>query len=120
MIHWHSIASALFLLRLRWGRTFKFRESEVVTSGQRCMLICKYLLYTANYCPQLGSYPARLRALFWIALSNFVLPVIFNIVELIMIFSGVGYIPGADIMMVTPYMEIIGVLLATLMCSGRR
>ena len=46
------------------------------------------------------------------------LPVIFNLADLIMVFAGVGYIPGADIMMVNPYMEIFGVLLATLVCSG--
>ncbi|RDX48920.1 hypothetical protein OH76DRAFT_1404109 [Lentinus brumalis] len=96
-------ASMLFLLRLHRGNVFRARaqtENGVVTTGRK------------------WSYAARLRALFWIALSNFVLPVIFNVALLIMVYSGVNDIRGADVVMVNPYMEIVGVLLATLVCSG--
>ncbi|RPD76870.1 hypothetical protein L226DRAFT_459885 [Lentinus tigrinus ALCF2SS1-7] len=94
------IASMLFLLRLRHGNVFKAK------------------VYTDNGIVTTGSYTARLRALFWLALSNFVLPVIFNIALLIMVYTGVDDIRGADVVMVNPYMEIVGVLLATLVCSS--
>ena len=35
-----------------------------------------------------------------------------------MVYSGVDFIIGGDVVMVNPYVEIIGVLLATLVCSS--
>lgn len=46
------------------------------------------------------------------------LPVIFNVAALIMAFCGVDYMTGADVLMVNLYLEVVGVPLATLVCSG--
>ena len=68
------------------------------------------------------SYPARLRALFWIALTNFVLPVIFNVVLLALIRSensngNVGdTITVIAVISVNVYVQIVSGLLATLWC----
>ncbi|RPD58594.1 hypothetical protein L227DRAFT_576978 [Lentinus tigrinus ALCF2SS1-6] len=97
------LASMLFLLRIRQSNVFKPKDYEsgpVATAGKK------------------WSYAARLRALFWIALSNLIIPVIFNIAVLIMVYTGVDFIRGGDVVMVNPYVEIIGVLLATLVCSS--
>ncbi|RPD76848.1 hypothetical protein L226DRAFT_611272 [Lentinus tigrinus ALCF2SS1-7] len=63
-----TIASCLFLFRLCQGgalKTITTRGINVLSSGERILL-----------------YPARLRALFWTALTNFVVPVIFNMILL--------------------------------------
>ncbi|KAI0691630.1 hypothetical protein C8Q76DRAFT_758730 [Earliella scabrosa] len=97
-------ASALFLFRLRssgaLGSDRDRASRSVNTGGQR------------------SSYTARLRALFWIAVSNFVLPVIFNVAQLVLIFCDDDIVHGVYVLEVSVYVEIIGVLLATLWCSG--
>lgn len=66
----------------------------------------------------IGSYSGRLRAIFWIAVSNFVLPVIFNIAQLVLIFRDNSFVHGTYVLLVNIYVEIISVLLATLWCSS--
>ena len=74
-----------------------------------------------SYPPRtVSSYSTRLRGLFWIALTNFVVPVIFGIYLLIMIFHENNIIPVIAVLSVNIYVEIISVLLATLWCSGVR
>ena len=65
-----------------------------------------------------GSYSNRLRALFWIAASNFVIPVIFNIAQLVLIFHDESFVHGTYVLLVNIYVEIVSVLLATLWCSS--
>ena len=59
----------------------------------------------------LGS---TLEALFWIAVSNFVIPVMLSIAQLVMIWTSRNIMIVAPICMVNIYVEIIGVLLATI------
>ncbi len=59
----------------------------------------------------LGS---TLEALFWIAVSNFVIPVMLSIAQLVMIWISRNIMIVAPICMVNIYVEIIGVLLATI------
>ncbi len=73
------------------------------------------------------SYPARLRALFWIASTNFVLPVVFNIVLIILFHidnSGAVInqkgIAVMGVIQVNVYVEIVSGLLATLWCHAGR
>ncbi|KAI0706020.1 hypothetical protein C8T65DRAFT_708906 [Cerioporus squamosus] len=98
------IASSLFLLRLREGGALKARAAKTdVTSGGGRM-----------------SYSSRLRALFWIALTNFVVPVVFSISLLVMVFRENNVVPVIAVLSVNVYVEIMSVLLATLWCSGTR
>ncbi|RPD76853.1 hypothetical protein L226DRAFT_569097 [Lentinus tigrinus ALCF2SS1-7] len=102
------IASSLFLLRLHQGGALKAgvpmtNQAEIITSGGR-----------------MSSYSSRLRALFWIASTNFVVPVVFGICLLIMIFHEKNIVPVIAVLSVNIYVEIISVLLATLWCSGMR
>ena len=66
------------------------------------------------------SYTARLRALFWIALTNFVLPVIFNVVLLILVqretFSNI--VTVIAVISVNVYVQIVSGILATLWCHA--
>ncbi len=63
----------------------------------------------------LGS---TLEALFWIAVSNFVIPVMLSITQLIMMWISKNVMIVAPICMVNVYVEIIGVLLATIWANG--
>ena len=75
----------------------------------------------ASYWPV--SYAARLRALFWIALTNFVLPVIFNTLLLIFVVKDENFaniIAVIAVSSVNVYVQITSVLLATLWCSATR
>ena len=120
-------ASTLFLLRLRSHgalRRSADRDRSVNTGGgQRCKSasLCRAVFSRelSDYALCLaGSYSARLRALFWIAVSNFVLPVMFNVAQLIINFRDDNIFHGAYALLVNIYVEIISVLLATLWCSG--
>ncbi len=63
-------------------------------------------------------FPARLRTLFWIATSNFVIPVMLNLTQLIYVFRDLEFLHGTYIFLVNNYVQIIGVLLATVWSSG--
>ncbi|PIL26430.1 hypothetical protein GSI_12188 [Ganoderma sinense ZZ0214-1] len=65
-----------------------------------------------------GSYASRLRGLFWIAVFNFVFPVILNITTIVFLFRDPKIDHGADVMVVNIYVDIICVVLATVWCSG--
>ncbi|TFK86952.1 hypothetical protein K466DRAFT_523255 [Polyporus arcularius HHB13444] len=100
------IASTLFLYRLHQGgalKGLKRAENDIVSSAKR------------------ASYPARLRALFWIALTNFVVPVIFNVLLLILFRTETDLgdsITVIAIISVNVYVQIVSGLLATLWSSG--
>ncbi|PFH47468.1 hypothetical protein AMATHDRAFT_6724 [Amanita thiersii Skay4041] len=65
-----------------------------------------------------GSYTSIITGLFWIAISNFTFPVILSIIELIMLFHESSFISGAYVLIVNDYVQIIGVLLATVWVAG--
>lgn len=71
------------------------------------------------YIPSTDSYTAQLKSLFWIAVSNFVFPVILSIIQLILLFHDPSYLKGAYIFMANDYVEIIGVLLATVWTTSK-
>lgn len=70
--------------------------------------------------PEGSLYVARLKALFWIGVSNFVFPVILNLVQLIFVFRDPSFLDGSYVFMVNTYVQIIGVLLATMWSTGTR
>ncbi|GJE92697.1 hypothetical protein PsYK624_088530 [Phanerochaete sordida] len=60
------------------------------------------------------SFATRLKTLFWIAIGNFVIPVIFNIAIVIDIFVDPNYVLHASSLLLTDYyVSIIGVVFAT-------
>jgi hypothetical protein len=66
------------------------------------------------------SYPAQLRALFWIAASNFVFPVFFDIAKYILMFRDTADYNVYLIVVITDiYVEIIGVLFATVWAATK-
>ncbi len=65
-----------------------------------------------------GSYTSRLKALFWIAASNFVFPVLLNLVQIIFAFSEASFENTSYVLTVNNYVQIIGVLLATIWTTG--
>ena len=67
----------------------------------------------------IGTYADRLRALFWIAVFNFVFPAILNIIMIIVIFFSTDSWALTDLVITNLYVEIVCVLLATIWCSGK-
>ncbi|PFH47298.1 hypothetical protein AMATHDRAFT_43024 [Amanita thiersii Skay4041] len=66
------------------------------------------------------SYTSTIRVLFWIAVSNFVFPVLLAIAQLIFIFHDICYIHGMHAVTFNCYVSIIGVLLATVWAATTR
>ncbi|TFY77140.1 hypothetical protein EWM64_g6873 [Hericium alpestre] len=67
-----------------------------------------------------SSYASRLKALFWISISNFVFPVILNIAQIILVFRDSNFLDGSYVFIVNNYVAIIGVILATVWAAGIR
>ncbi|KAG6808414.1 hypothetical protein H0H92_004232 [Tricholoma furcatifolium] len=64
------------------------------------------------------SLLSRLRAIFTIALANFVFPLFMNITQLVLITRDTNYARGAEVLMANMYVSIFGVLFATVWASG--
>ena len=75
------------------------------------------LLAFVSHCSQpcaVDSYYDRLKTLFWICVSNFVFPVILDLALLVLAFRDPSFLDGAYVLMVSNYVDIVGVLLATI------
>lgn len=66
----------------------------------------------------IDSWSERFRILFYIFVSNFILPVIMNIAEIIVIFCDTNFLRGFIVVTVNCYVTILGVLLATIWAQG--
>ncbi|KAF8625010.1 hypothetical protein AX15_005595 [Amanita polypyramis BW_CC] len=66
------------------------------------------------------GWSSRLEALFWIAISNFVIPVILSIVQLVIVWTSSDIFTVVPVCLVNIYVGIIGVLLATVWATGMR
>ena len=62
----------------------------------------------------------RLKTLFWISASNFVFPVVFDLALLITAFRNASFLEGAYVLMVSNYVDIVGVLLATIWSTSTK
>ncbi|TFK33497.1 hypothetical protein BDQ12DRAFT_589428, partial [Crucibulum laeve] len=98
----NTAASALFLWRLNKGRHI----------AERC------LMHSVFSYRSKGTYISKIEGLFWIAVSNFVFPVILCLVQLVFIFRDPTFIIASCIFLTNDYVEIIGVLLATVWTAG--
>ncbi|KAH8108861.1 hypothetical protein DFH11DRAFT_1630846 [Phellopilus nigrolimitatus] len=61
----------------------------------------------------------RIRGLFYIALGNFVFPVILNIAQIVLISSDRSFLDGTYVLVVNNFVTIIGVVFATIWTSGQ-
>ena len=59
-----------------------------------------------------------MRTLFWIALSNFVFPVIFDVALVILAFTDSDFTHGSALISAHTYISILGVLFSTIWASG--
>ncbi|KAF4608298.1 hypothetical protein EYR40_000642 [Pleurotus pulmonarius] len=91
----NTIASVLFLWRLN-------RNNSLFPSSAT----------------QPNSYPARLRTLFWIAITNFIFPVLVSITLLVLYFREGDYLKILMCIISNAYIEIIGVLMATVWAAS--
>jgi hypothetical protein len=66
------------------------------------------------------NWGSTIDALFWIAVSNFVVPVMLSIAELIVIWTSKDIFNVVPICVANVYLEIIGVLLATVWPAGTK
>lgn len=60
----------------------------------------------------------RMRWLYWIAISNFVLPCILSLVQLVLIFRDSNFLVSTYVNLVNNYVDIIGVIFATVWSTG--
>ncbi|KAF9495770.1 hypothetical protein BDN71DRAFT_1589374 [Pleurotus eryngii] len=67
---------------------------------------------------QPNSYSARLRTLFWIAITNFIFPVLVSITLLVLYFREGDYLKILMCIISNAYIEIIGVLMATVWAAS--
>ncbi|KAG2137526.1 hypothetical protein DEU56DRAFT_351954 [Suillus clintonianus] len=109
----NAFVSFMFLRRLpRTGACNGVVQSSK-TLGR--IILCTMLI------PLLDAMVSRLRGLFLIALSNFVFPVILNIIQLGLIFSSTtSSIQASIVFVVNNYVNIIGVVFATVWSIGSR
>ncbi|KAJ7765511.1 hypothetical protein DFH07DRAFT_737759 [Mycena maculata] len=91
----NTATSLLFLYRLQWGRSF----TSMSGNNQ-------------------SSYAAKLRALFWISVTNFVFPVLLSITQLIFRFRDKNYYHDLYIFFANDYVAIVGVVFATVWVVG--
>ncbi|KAI0323312.1 hypothetical protein GY45DRAFT_1264816 [Cubamyces sp. BRFM 1775] len=98
-----TFVSALFLARLRRSTRAK-REAGIHSSSEAAT----------------GAFSSRLRTLFWIAASNLVIPVLLILVQLVYIFRDSNFLHGTYVFFINIYVQIIGVLLATIWSTGTR
>ena len=70
-------------------------------------------------CIPTDTYAARLKALFWIAVFNFVFPVLFNIAQLILIYHDPNYVHGAMVQFANNFILVTSVLFATIWCTEK-
>ncbi|KAK2467344.1 hypothetical protein APHAL10511_000579 [Amanita phalloides] len=69
---------------------------------------------------RIRGWSSALEALFWISLSNFVIPVMLSIAQLVVVWKSPNIFNVVPICIVNVYVQIIGVLLATVWASGTR
>ncbi|GJE97669.1 hypothetical protein PsYK624_138900 [Phanerochaete sordida] len=94
--------SALFICKLHGGHIFRAQDVQRVSLGLK------------------GSLASRLRMLFWIAIGNFVFPILFNIATIIDIFVDPQYMLRIPNFLLTNYyLSIIGVVFATVWSSSK-
>jgi len=96
----NSYASGLFLLRLGLRNRFQARvDSRSSTS----------------------SFTKKIKGLMYIAVSNFVFPVLFSLVQIIIVFREVNLVVVNDVVLVNTSIAVIGVVFATVWAgSGHR
>ncbi|KAF8189771.1 hypothetical protein K438DRAFT_1763420 [Mycena galopus ATCC 62051] len=93
-------ASVLFLLRVHRGRVLNSQSGAMGSSEKK------------------NSHTYRLRSLFFIALGNFVFPCLLSLIQLIFLFRDPKFLDGTYVFLTNCYVEIIGVLLATIWVAG--
>jgi hypothetical protein len=104
----NATVSVLFLMKLNEVRTFK--------SGVRGWSKCFFFVFPGLLIAILSG--SVLQAFFWITISNFVIPAILSVIQLVVIWTSRDFMVVALICTVNIYVEIIGVLLATIWAVG--
>ncbi|KAJ6499520.1 hypothetical protein C8R47DRAFT_1110993 [Mycena vitilis] len=96
-------ASTLFIIRIHQGRvTARSLSNATGTTGKR------------------QSHASKSRSLFFIALGNFVFPCMLSLVQLIFGFQDGNFLNGTYVLLTNVYVEILGVLLATIWVAENR
>ena len=70
--------------------------------------------------PLTDAFPQRVRKFFWICAANFVFPAALDAAQLALAFRAPGFVAGACVLLANGYVDIVGVLFATVWCAGTR
>lgn len=108
----NATVSVLFLMKLNEARAFK----SVVWGWSKRFF--SSLVFPGRLMAILSG--SALEAFFWITISNFVIPAILSVIQLVVIWMSRDFMVVALICTVNIYVEIIGVLLATIWAVGSR
>ena len=122
-----SFASGIFLFRLRKGslRTRHIHvlggDNDTNISGTTQSLSALSSVHSPLLTGRISdTYYDRVQTLFWISASNFVFPVMLDLVLLILAFTENSFLNGSYVLMVANYVDIIGVLLATIWSASTK
>ncbi|CDO76591.1 hypothetical protein BN946_scf184868.g5 [Trametes cinnabarina] len=116
-----TYTSGLFLVRLQRSKTCQKKSGlscaePALVKGSSCLVAAHVGQADIRICTVALS--SRIRTLFWIAVSNYMVPVVLNLAQLILAFRDPSFIHGSYIFIVNNYVQIIGVLLATIWATG--
>lgn len=68
--------------------------------------------------PRRDTVARRIQTLFWIAATNFIFPIIYNFIQIILLLTNASFFPGAYLLMINTYLSIFGVVFATIWSSA--
>ncbi|KAI6038867.1 hypothetical protein EDC04DRAFT_1843295 [Pisolithus marmoratus] len=77
-----------------------------------------YNLHVRTSSIRIGGISERIRQIFYISVANFVFPLLFNIVQIILITTDRSPHTGALVLLINNFLAVVGVLCATLWFSG--
>ncbi|GJE97670.1 hypothetical protein PsYK624_138910 [Phanerochaete sordida] len=97
----NSYLSTVFIWKLHRGHIFHRRGAERAAVSSR------------------SSLTSRLKTLFWIAIGNFIFPILFNIATIVDVFVDPQYVLRIpNLLLANYYLSIIGVVFATVWCTS--
>ncbi|KAL4075467.1 hypothetical protein J3A83DRAFT_1975525 [Scleroderma citrinum] len=90
-----------------------------ILDNMYCVAFFLYKLHSrTSRIQQTNTVTERIRRIFFIAIANFVFPLIFNIAQLICITTNRSFALGTMFLLTNGYVTVIGVLCATIWASG--
>ncbi|KIY49055.1 hypothetical protein FISHEDRAFT_27846, partial [Fistulina hepatica ATCC 64428] len=126
-LHANRDGSMNIIFSLHWPRnpwlmgewSLQVADNVYCTAFFLGKLYCFYQRDGAQFLVRNATLLSRVRAMFVIALSNFVFPLFFSVAQITLTATQRFYEHGVQVMIANMYANILGVLFATVLASGR-